>query len=249
VAVALAGTAPASGAADAPAVAAAASLEFVLDEASRDFSGNSGRRLRLSFGSSGNLRRQIERGAPFELFLSADARYADELVALGLTEGPVVPYALGRLVLFAPTRSPLAASPNLKALDRALGDGRIERFAIANPEHAPYGRAAREALTALGLWDAIRPRLVLGENAAQAAQFAASPSTQGGIVPLSLALSAGMARRGVHALLEPGLHAPIRQHMVLLRGAGDTARQFFEWLQGETSRRLLARHGFAPPGD
>lgn len=163
-------------AAEPPAVAAAADLKFALTEAATQFERDSGQKVRLSFGSSGNFTQQIENGAPFELFLSADEAFVFRLAEAGHTLDRGAQYAIGRLVLFVPERSPLKPDATLEDLRAALTDGRLRRFAIANPEHAPYGRAARSVLRHAGLWTAIEPRLVLGENAAQAMDSNRSPT-------------------------------------------------------------------------
>src|SRR5688500_5586334 len=132
-------------------------------------------------------------------------------------------YAVGRTVIIVPHGSPLTADGTFEDLRAALNDGRVEKFAIANPEHAPYGRRAEEALRHAGLWEQIEDKLVLGENVAQAAQFATSGATQGGIVAYSLALSPEISELGSYALIPQDWHEPLRQRMVLLRGAGETA--------------------------
>jgi molybdate transport system substrate-binding protein len=230
-----------------PAVAAAADLAFALPEIAAAFRRDTGREVKLSFGSSGNFARQIAEGAPFELFLSADERYVERLREQGRTDGGGALYAVGRIVLFVPKGSPVAADPELRGLAQALADGRLKKLAIANPEHAPYGRAAQEALAQAGLADRARERLVLGENASQAAQFATTGAAQAGIIPLSLAAAPAMAGRGSHALLPQSMHRPLRQRMVLTRGAGETARAFFSYLQQPAARAVLARYGFTLP--
>ncbi len=234
---------------DVPAVAAAADLKFALTGLARQFEKDTGRRVRLSFGSSGNFTRQIEQGAPFELFLSADEQFVFRLAERGLTTDRGALYAIGRLVLFAPAGSPLQPDAGLAALKSMIDDGRLRRFAIANPEHAPYGRAARAALTHAGLWTAIEPKLVYGENAAQAMQFAASGASQGGIVPWSLSKAPDVARLGRFTLIPAAWHAtePLRQRMVLLRNAGATARAFHDYLRQDAAREVLARNGFTLP--
>jgi len=241
------GAAPA--AAQAPAVAAAADLKFALAELADGFKAATGREVKVAYGSSGNFTQQIENGAPFELFLAADESYVERLAAKGLTRDAGVLYAIGRVVLFVPTRSPLKPDPTLADLRAAIGDGRLRRFAIANPEHAPYGRAAREALQSAGLWDAIRPSLVLGENAAQAMQFAAGGDAQGGIVALALTTAPEVARLGTAVPLPATMHGPLRQRMVLLRNAGPVATEFFAWLQTKPARAIFVRHGFTMPGE
>ncbi len=235
--------------AQAPAIAAAADLSFALAELAQIFKATTGREVRIAFGSSGNFTQQIENGAPFELFLSADERYIERLAAQRLTRDAGALYAIGRIVLFVPKGSVLKPDPALADLRAAIGDGRVKRFAIANPEHAPYGRAARETLQAAGLWDAIQPALVLGENAAQATQFATSGAAQGGIIPLSLAKAPEVARLGTAALLSDATHQPLRQRMALLPRAGPVAAEFYAWLQTKPARAVFVRYGFVLPGE
>ncbi|MEO5375473.1 MAG: molybdate ABC transporter substrate-binding protein [Alphaproteobacteria bacterium] len=232
---------------EAPAIAAAADLQVALTELAGRFRADTGREVRLAFGSSGNFARQIRQGGPFELFLSADEEYVLALARDDLTRDEGALYAVGRIVLVVPRDSPLEVDGSLADLRAALADGRLERFAIANPEHAPYGQRAEEALRHAGLWDAIAPRLVRGENVAQAAQFATSGSAQGGIVAWSLALSPGFAHLGAFALIAEDWHTPLRQRMVLLKGAGAVAEHFYAYLRQPAAREVLRRNGFAPP--
>jgi molybdate transport system substrate-binding protein len=235
--------------AQAPAVAAAADLKFALTEAAQAYKAATGRDVRLSFGSSGNFAQQIENGAPFELFLSADEAYIERLAGKGLARDAGVLYAIGRVVLFVPHGSTLRPDATLADLRAAARDGRLRRFAIANPEHAPYGRAAREVLQEAGLWEPLQPLLVLGENAAQATQFAAGGNAQGGIVPMSLTKAPEVARLGSAVLLPATSHRPLRQRMALLRSAGPAAEAFHRWLQTRPAREILVRYGFALPGE
>jgi molybdate transport system substrate-binding protein len=229
-------------------VAAASDLQFALPDVAAAFHAKTGQEVLVSFGSSGNFRRQIEDGAPFDVFLSADASYADALVAAHRTIGDSVAYAIGPVALFVPNGSPVAADPQLHGVAAALRDGKLRKFAIANPEHAPYGRAARDVLVKRGVWDAIAPRLVLGENVSQAAQFAASGTAQAGIVAYSLAKAPGMAGKGTVVVLPAADHEPLVQKMVLLARASDTARSFFRFVQGPEARAIYERAGFeAPP--
>ena len=230
-----------------PLIAAAADLRFALDELAAAFTRATGNPLRIVYGSSGNFRRQIAEGAPFELFLSADESYVLALRREGHLVDDGTLYAIGRLALVLPQGSPLQPDPTLGDLAKAVADGRLKRFAIANPEHAPYGRAAQEALTRAGVWPAIRGRLVLGENVAQAAQFAVSGSTQGGLVALSLALAPGALGGAAHVEIPATMHGPLRQRMALTRRAGEPARAFYEWLRGAAARAVLTRYGFAAP--
>ena len=228
-------------------VAAASDLQFALTEIAAEFERTSGQRLRLVFGSSGNFFAHIPQGAPFHVFLSADESFVLKLADAGLTQDRGRRYAVGRIGLFVPNGSPLLPDGELKDLARALKAGEVKRFAIANPEHAPYGARAREALRHSGLWPAIEPRLVLGENISQAAQFATGGGTQGGIIAYSLALTPQVAARGRFALIPEAWHQPLTQRMVLLNNAPPAARAFYEHLGSPVAQATLARHGFSLP--
>ena len=233
----------------APLVAAASDLQFALDEIIARFRRDTGIAPRVTYGSSGNFARQIEQGAPFELFLSADEAYVDRLAVLGLTRGDGTLYAIGRIVLFAPHGSPLEPDPGLRNLAARLASGDSGRLAIANPEHAPYGRAAEQALRSLGIWEALQPKLLLGENVAQAAQFTSSGNADGGIIAYSLALAPALRERGTFALLPDTLHAPLRQRMVLLQRASPASASFYDYLRSPASRAILSQYGFVLPED
>ena len=183
--------------------------------------------------------------------MSADEEFVFKLADAGRTPDRGRRYALGRLALLVPEGSPLRPDGELKDLAAALRDGRLQRLAIANPAHAPYGRRAREALQHAGLWDALQPHLVLGENVSQAAQFALSGATQGGIVAHSLAMAMAMApafaQRSRFALVPAAWHQPLAQRMVLLNGAPEAARAFHLYLASPAARAVLARHGFELP--
>jgi molybdate transport system substrate-binding protein len=235
-------------AAEPPLVAAASDLRFALDEVAARFTRETGEAVRIVYGSSGNFRQQIAAGAPFELFLSADEAMILALARDGHCIDEGVLYGRGRIALVLPPGSPLKLDPQLADVKAAIADGRLKRFAIANPEHAPYGRAAQQALAAAGAWDAIRPRLVLGENVAQAAQFALTGSAQGGIVALSLARVPEVIGSGTYVVIPEGMHAPLDQRMALTRRAQATARAFYGYLQQPAARGVLARHGFKLPG-
>jgi len=232
---------------DAPIVAAAANLKLPLEELTQRFRTETGREVRLVFGSSGNLYRQIEQGAPFQVFLSADEESVFRLAASGRAEDRGVPYAIGRIVLYAPHGSPLEVDEAMEGLRKALEGGRVRRFAIANPELAPYGRAAEEALRRRGLWERIRPKLVFGENVSQATQFASGGSAEGGIFAYSQALTPQVSAGGRYVVLPQALHGPIRQRMVLVKGAGETARRFYRYVQEPTAREVLQRYGYDLP--
>ena len=234
-------------ASDVPNIAAASDLQFALPDIAVAFERATGQSVRLSFGSSGNFRQQIADGAPFDLFLSADASYADALVRERRTLDAGVIYAIGRLALFVANDSPIAPDAELRGVAAALAAGRVSKFAIANPAHAPYGRAAQQVLTHAGLWRSIEPHLVLGENISQAAQFAASGAAQAGIVAWSLIREPGIAARGQAVLLPAADHEPLAQKLVLLKHAGATARAFAAFVLTPGAQAIFARYGFEPP--
>jgi molybdate transport system substrate-binding protein len=230
-------------------VAAASDLKFAIEEVAAQFEKTTGHKLRLVFGSSGNFKTQILQGAPFHLFMSADEHFVYELADAGKTEDRGRAYAVGRIGIMVPKGSPLKADGELKDLAAALKDGRLQKFAIANPEHAPYGARAMEALQHQNLWNGLQGKLVLGENISQAAQFATSGSTQGGIIAYSLALAPTVARMGSFALIPESWHKPLRQRMVLVKGAPPAARAFYEHLATPAAQTIMVRYGFAMPKD
>lgn len=238
-----------SGAAAPATVAAASDLKFAIEEIAATFERGSGDALRLIFGSSGHFAAQLQQGAPFDLFMSADESYVFRLADAGLTVDRGRLYARGRIGVMVNAASPLAADGSLADLRAAIADGRLRKFAIANPAHAPYGRRAEEALRHAGLWEAIQPHLVFGENISQAAQFATSGAAQGGIVAQSLALAPTLSGQVRFGLIAESWHQPLLQRMVLMRGAAPAARAFFDHLTTPAAQAVMARYGFAVPRD
>lgn len=234
---------------DEPVVAAAADLQFALVEVADAFKGATGKSVKLTFGSSGNFARQIRQNAPFQVFFSANEEFLRDLASDGFTRDAGELYAVGRIVLFVPKGSPLKADGRLADLAAALEDGRLKKFAIANPEHAPYGARAAEALKSAGIWDAIKGKLVLGENISQAAQFATSGNTQGGIIAYSLALSPQVSALGSYELIPAEMHKPLRQAMGLTRNAGPVAEAFYNFAKSPEARSIFRRFGFVLPGE
>ncbi|MGX9461323.1 molybdate ABC transporter substrate-binding protein [Shewanella sp. A14] len=245
--IGLLGVSSASVASDTPAIAAAANIKFAVDEIAIRFQQQTGLALRISYGSSGNFVTQIKHGAPFEMMLSADEAYIDNLYQAGFTQNEGIIYAVGRLALAAPKASPLILDPELVGVGQLLNDAKLSRFAIANPDHAPYGERAREVLKAKGLWDAIQPTLILGENASQAAQFTISGSTQGGIVPLSLVLNPEFLKRGDYVVIPDSLYQPLNQRMALMPHASETAERFYQYMQSPDAQKILIQFGFNLP--
>ena len=230
-----------------PTIAAAANLNFALKEIAEAFTQARGMRVELVFGSSGTLTRQIRDGAPFELFLAADEEFPNQLAAAGLTRDAGAVYAVGRLVVFAPKGSPLTVDEKLDGLARLATAGGVTRFAIANPDVAPYGKAAQAVLRKRGVWDTIRPRLVLGDTVAQAAQFATTGNAVGGMIPYSLVLAPDFGDRGTYAVIPDADYPPLRQRMVLLKRASPTTTQFYDYVLSDAARPIFQKHGYAVP--
>lgn len=225
-------------------IAAAANLNVVLPELAKAFARDTGAAIDLVFGASGALTRQIQDGAPFEMFLAADEEFPNRLTAAGLTRDAGVVYAVGRLVLFAPTGSPLTVDAKLDGLAALVKNGGVMRFAIANPDVAPYGRAALQVLEKHGLLAAIRPKLVLGDTIAQAAQFATTGNAVGGLLAYSLVLAPDFANRGTVAVIPETDHEPLRQRMVLLKNATPAAIAFYEYVRSEAARAIFMKYGY-----
>ena len=228
------------------AVAAASDLSFVLPELAARFERETGHTLKFTFGSSGNFFSQIQNGAPFDLFFSADRDYPERLEAAGLVEpGTLYPYATGRIVLWAPRGSRLDLSRGL----RVLLDQGIGRIAIANPRHAPYGRAAVTALERAKIYNEVQRKLVFGENISQAAQFVESGNADIGILALSLVVAPPMKDKGRYVEIPADAHPAIEQACVVLKSSPHkpTARLFLDYLKRPETRALLARYGFTVP--
>src|SRR6202795_1464534 len=195
-------------------VAAAADLKFAMGELATQFEKRSGAKLDVTYGSSGNFLTQIQNGAPFDLFFSAESEYPKKLEAAGLTEpGTLREYAVGHMVIWTSRDSGIDAA---KAGWQALLDQRVKKIAIANPEHAPYGRAALAAMKKAGIYEQVKNKLVYGENISQAAEFVQSGNAQAGIVALSLALFPAM-KNGNRWEIPVDSYLPIKQAVVLLK--------------------------------
>lgn len=200
------------------------------------------------YASSGNLVSQISSKAPYDVFLSADEQYpVDLLKSRHAVGGSLVRYATGRIALWVPAASPLDVSAGLGVLT----DDRVKKIAIANPALAPYGVAAEEAMKNAGVYDAVRGRLVLGENIAQAAQFVESGAAQVGVLALPLVLSPAMKDKGRSWVIPDREHAPIIHSACVSAYAPypTEAERFMAFLQSETARGILRRHGFGIPGE
>lgn len=229
-------------------VAAASDLQFALTAAAgRLAEGEVPVQLEPVYGSSGNFHAQLLQRAPFDLYLSADVEYPRDLVARGIgTEGDLFVYAVGRLVVWVPNGSLLPVeSRGLSALEDA------QRIAMANPRHAPYGRAAETALRSAGLWGRLEPRLVYGESVAQATQQVQAGAADAGLIARSLAVAPAMQGAGRYREVPQNAHPPLLQGGLVLPWASspDAARHVRDYLLGGEGRQLLADHGFDFPDD
>jgi molybdate transport system substrate-binding protein len=225
-------------------VSAAADLQFAMPELVTEFEKKNIATLQVSYGSSGNFFTQIQNGAPFDLFFSADSEYVNKLDASGLSEpGTSGSYAIGRLVAW--TRADAAVDVARDGW-KALLDSRVEKIAIANPAHAPYGKAAEAALRSAGIYDQVKSKLVFGENISQAAQFVQSGNAQVGLVALSLAISPAM-KDGRRWEVPVDAYPPIEQSAAVLRRSKNlaAARAFLDFVRGEQGREILRRYGFS----
>lgn len=222
-------------------VAAASDLTYVMAELAAGYERQAGTPVRLTFGSSGNFYSQIANGAPFDVFLSADVEYPRRLEQAGLAEAPLV-YGRGRLALWARRGGPQVGRGMQGLLD-------ARRIAIANPQHAPYGRAAVAALRHFGVYDRLRDRLVLGENVSQAAQFVESAAAEAGLLALSLALAPPLRAKGDHWVVPEDAHPPLEQAAAVIAKSPrrEAARAFLRYLQSDAAREVLRRHGFEVP--
>jgi molybdate transport system substrate-binding protein len=222
-------------------IAAAADLQFALEEISREFHVvHPDVDLHMAYGSSGNFYAQIRNQAPFDVFLSADVEYPRKLVQEGIGAGnSLFVYAVGRIVVWVPAASPLDPATALRAAT-------VRHVAIANPRHAPYGRAAEAALRSLGVYDSVEGRLVLGENIAQTLQFVQSGAADVGIVALSLALAPPVRAQGRYWEVPLEAYPKIEQGGVILRDS-KAAREFRSFLLDAGGRRILKEYGFSLP--
>ncbi len=227
-------------------IAAASDLKFAMDEIVADFrKANRADTVEVIYGSSGKFHTQIQQGAPYDLYFSADIGYPRELATGGFAASEVKRYAFGRIVLWSAT---MDASKMTLA---SLADPKITRIAIANPRHAPYGKRAQEALRASGLWDKVEPRLVYGESISHAAQFVQTGAAQVGIIALSLALNAGLAGKGGYWLIPDKLHEPLEQGYIITKraAANPLAKKFDAYMGSAQTRATMVKYGFELPGE
>ena len=228
-------------------VAAASDLSFAFKELVPMFEQQTGEHVKLTLGSSGNFYSQIHNGAPFDLYFSADIGYPKKLEEAGLVVSEsLYPYAVGRIVLWTGKDSRLDLSKGLEILREPT----IKKIAIANPKHAPYGRAAVAAMEYFKVYDLVKDKLILGENISQAAQFIESGACDIGIIALSLAVAPAMKSKGTYWVVPAEAHTSLEQGAVILKQSKnpEAARQFLEFIKGPQGQEIMKRYGFTLPG-
>lgn len=226
-------------------VAGAADLRYALDEVVANYKKDTNKTIKTVYGSSGLLYQQIQNNAPFSIYMSADEHYVNLLEKSGKTLQTGDLYAIGRIVIITKKKSDQVIEPNQQSLRNAIL--KAKKIAIANTDHAPYGRAAKEFFESLGLWDLVKDKLVFGENISQVTNFVLTGSADFGISALSLALSPNVAKESNHVLIPEKLHKPLRQKMVLLKNANQNSKEFYEYIRTPKSKEIFKRYGFAVP--
>ncbi len=246
IVVAIAWLAPAVALGEDLAVAAASDLNFAFKEVVAEYEKTTGRHVKLSLGSSGNFYSQIQNGAPFDLYFSADVRYPQKLEESGhAVPGTLYRYAVGRIVLWAPKGSAVDVQKGLAV----LLDPAVKKIAIANPKHAPYGRAAVAAIEHFKVHERVKDKLVLGENISQAAQFVESGASDIGIIALSLALAPSMKDVGQYWEIPADAHPVIEQGAIILKNSRnqEEARSFLGFIRTPQGQEVMKRYGFTFP--
>jgi len=221
-------------------IAAATNLRFVLPELVDEFEHQTGHDVLVSYAASGTLTTQIQHGAPFELFLSASPSYIQRLIDAKLTDGKAVNYAQSQLAFFASSKSTLRVDKDLSGLKQAIEQGTLNKIAIANPRHAPYGQAAQSALQQAGLWQQIQPYLLMAENASQVMQFSLSTVVDAGFVPYAHIIQPQLASQGRYVKLD----VTLQQQAISLRMPTNISKQFLDYMQTEKALKLFTKHGF-----
>ncbi len=227
-------------------IAAAADLKFAMDEIVTSFNKTQpGNEVQVIYGSSGKFFTQVQQGAPYDLYFSADINYPRELAKKGMAASAVIPYAVGRIVLWSNSMDAT------KMTLASLTDSKIIRIAIANPKHAPYGKRAEEALKASGLWDRLQKKLVFGENIAHTAQFVQTGNAQVGIIALALALNPELSKKGGYYLIPDNLHNPLEQGFVITKQGSNKplAKKFADYMGSKQTRGIMTKYGFMLLGE
>jgi molybdate transport system substrate-binding protein len=226
-------------------IAAAADLSVAMKKVAAVYQKQTGVQLTITYGSSGNFFAEIRNGAPFDVFLSADRSYPETLEGAGKTDQGVTIYALGRLALWVSNRVTGKPTPNLTILT-STG---VSKISIANPEHAPYGRAAVAAMVHFGIYEQVKSKLVMGENVSQAAQFGQSGNVEAAMIAWSLAESESMKKLGQYVLVAQDSYPPLYQAAVVLLSSQNKqqAHHFVDFLRSSAAQKILLENGFEAP--
>ena len=225
-------------------IAAATNLRYVLPELVSRFEGNTGQDVSVSYAASGTITTQIQHGAPFDVFLSANPQYIERLVNDDLTKGERIDFAQAQIALFTSKKTDVSLDAELQGLKLALSRGKLNKVAIANPKHAPYGLAAQKILERAGIWQLIQPHLLIAENASQAVQFALASQVDVAFVPYSHMIQPKISSKGRFVKLD----VLLPQQAVLIRGGSDTAELFMGFIQTEQAKVILRAQGFVVEG-
>jgi len=233
--------------ADSTIVAVASNLTQALTEINTAFYRDKGMKVELTFGSSGNFARQIIQGAPFKIFISADKRYIDFIKHHGVDPGDVKEFALGRISLYIPDTSQIKTPKTFRDALKFLHYGDFRKMAIANPEHAPYGLAAEQALQSAGLWAMRQNKLLMGENAAQAMQFCTSGNVDMCIIPTSFLTLDKFSNDGRSYMIPETWHQPVKQYVALFTYADHVSSVFSDYLFSRSANTILKKYGYSLP--
>jgi molybdate transport system substrate-binding protein len=231
-------------------VAAAADLNFAIKDIVAEFEKQSPHKVKLTLGSSGNFHSQIKNRAPFDVYFSADIQYPAELEKAGLTEpGTLFTYAIGRIVVWVPVKSPIDVA---KLQSKAFFHPSVKKIAIANPAHAPYGRAAVSALQHYGIYEKLKDKFVYGENISQTAQFIDTGAADIGVIALAIAVAPSVKERGKYWEIPLDTFPRMNQGAAILKAARDkdnltAAGQFYDWIKSPSSQAILKKYGFFLP--
>ena len=235
--------------AETPVVAAAANMTRAMTEIADRYQAKTGEKIKLTFGSSGNFTRQIQQGAPYTLFLSADLKYADILYESNRTASKAIPFARGEIGILIPASSVLSNAADIHAIFQSLMFDQYRKIAIANPETAPYGAAAEQALQSGGLWAIPSQKMIIAENAAQVVQYGLTGAVDMAVIPSSFAVYPGFKGQGKYFPIPADWYDPINQYLVLLRGAGTSTKTFLKYLEGDEAKEIIKKYGYSLPPD
>lgn len=223
-------------------VAAAANLRFVLPELIREYEQSSQHKINVTYGASGNLVTQIIHGAPYDVFFSANPLYIEKLIEQQKHRGQRIDYAYSEMVLFANQHSSLKLDSGLQGLKQAIEQNQLEKFAIANPKLAPYGKLAQNLLMEANLWEGIQPQLLLAESASQTLQFALTSNVGGAILPYPYMTQEKINQQGRYIKLA----GELCQQVIITKAASAVAESFIDFITSESAGKIFIKHGYIP---